>query len=192
MHPLLRLISRCFLWVMATPFELPLPGAQIKPQCVWLVSTRQKPAKLPMAMMLARHCRRNYQSALRFHCVLKQTDRYGRTVAEVLKGTININQALVGASAAFVYWQYIEGCDRETYSRLEHEARLKSLGVLSAQSPNTLGIDYCNPVLISTTTSKSSIPQSKNTTILDASSITVPMPTLNRQCVPLPAAKNTL
>ena len=35
----------------------------------------------------------------------------------------------MAAGAAFVYWQYIEGCDRETYSRLENEARLKSLGV---------------------------------------------------------------
>ncbi len=37
----------------------------------------------------------------------KATDRYGRTVAEVLKGTTNINQALVAAGVAFVYWQYI-------------------------------------------------------------------------------------
>ena len=59
----------------------------------------------------------------------KATDRYGRTVAEVLVGTTNINQALVAAGAAFVSWQYIEGCDRETYSRLENEARLKSLGI---------------------------------------------------------------
>ena len=59
----------------------------------------------------------------------KATDRYGRTVAEVLKGTTNINQALVQSGVAFVYWQYIEGCDRETYSRLENEARFKSLGV---------------------------------------------------------------
>ena len=59
----------------------------------------------------------------------KATDRYGRTVAEVLKGTTNTNQILVATGAAFVYWQYIEGCDRETYSRLENEARLKSLGV---------------------------------------------------------------
>ena len=50
-------------------------------------------------------------------------------VAEVLIGTTNINQALVAAGAAFVYWHYIEGCDRETYSRLENEARLKSFGV---------------------------------------------------------------
>ena len=59
----------------------------------------------------------------------KATDRYGRTVAEVLRSNTNINQALVAAGAAFVYWQYIEGCDRETYSRLENEARLKSLGI---------------------------------------------------------------
>ena len=59
----------------------------------------------------------------------KATDRYGRTVAEILKRTTNINQELVAAGAAFVYWQYIQGCDRETYSRLENEAKLKSLGV---------------------------------------------------------------
>ena len=53
----------------------------------------------------------------------KATDQYGRTVAELLKETTNINQALVAAAAAFVYWQYIEGCDRETYLRLENEAR---------------------------------------------------------------------
>ena len=67
----------------------------------------------------------------------KATDRYGRTVAEVLRGNTNtnINQALVAAGAAFVYWQYIEGCDRETYSRLKNEARLKSLGICGIQRP---------------------------------------------------------
>jgi len=35
----------------------------------------------------------------------------------------------VQSDVAFVDWQYIEGCDRETYSRLENEARLKSHGV---------------------------------------------------------------
>ena len=33
---------------------------------------------------------------------LKATDRYERTVAEVLRGNTNINQALVAAGAAFV------------------------------------------------------------------------------------------
>ena len=61
----------------------------------------------------------------------KATDRYGRTVGEVLKGSTNINQSLVESGNAFVYWQYISGCDRQTYSRLENDARLKHLGVWS-------------------------------------------------------------
>ena len=64
---------------------------------------------------------------------LKNTavDRYGRSVAEVLKGGNNINQTLVRSGDAFVYWQYISGCDRQTYSRLENDARLKGVGVWS-------------------------------------------------------------
>jgi hypothetical protein len=60
---------------------------------------------------------------------IKATDRYGRSVAELSRGGRNLNQALVASGAAFVYWQYISGCDRQTYSRLETEARLKELGV---------------------------------------------------------------
>ena len=61
----------------------------------------------------------------------KATDRYGRSVSEVLKGGSNINQTLVRSGDAFVYWQYISGCDRQTYSRLENDARLKGVGVWS-------------------------------------------------------------
>ena len=61
----------------------------------------------------------------------KATDRYGRTVGEVLKGGTNINHSLVESGNAFVYWQYISGCDRQTYSRLENDARLKGAGVWS-------------------------------------------------------------
>lgn len=60
------------------------------------------------------------------------TDRYGRHVAEVSRGGRNLNQALVASGAAFVYWQTINGCDRQTYGRLETEARMKGLGVWSA------------------------------------------------------------
>ena len=59
----------------------------------------------------------------------KATDRYGRSIAEVLKGSTNINQTLVRSGNAFVYWQYINGCDRQTYSQLENDARLKRAGV---------------------------------------------------------------
>ena len=61
----------------------------------------------------------------------KTTDRYGRTVGEVLKGSTNINQQQVASGNAFVYWQYITGCDRQTYSHLENEARLRRLGIWS-------------------------------------------------------------
>ena len=61
----------------------------------------------------------------------KATDRYGRTVGEVIKGSTNINEQQVASGNAFVYWQYISGCDRQTYSRLENDARLKRLGVWS-------------------------------------------------------------
>ena len=58
------------------------------------------------------------------------TDRYGRLVAELRTPQgVNVNQRLVERGAAFVYWAYIRGCDRQTYGRLETQARLKRLGV---------------------------------------------------------------
>ncbi|MFM7652685.1 MAG: thermonuclease family protein [Vulcanococcus sp.] len=63
---------------------------------------------------------------------IQATDRYGRSVAELFRGGRNLNQALVASGAAFVYRQYIQGCDRNTYSRLETEARLRRLGVWSS------------------------------------------------------------
>ena len=72
----------------------------------------------------------------------KATDRYGRTVGEVLKAGTNINQSLVGSGNAFVYWQYISGCDRQTYSRLENDARLKRLGVWSVPNGILRPWDY--------------------------------------------------
>ncbi len=49
----------------------------------------------------------------------KAVDRYGRSVAEVLRGSTNINQSLVGSGYAYVYCQYISGCDRQTTSMLK-------------------------------------------------------------------------
>ena len=70
------------------------------------------------------------------------TDRYGRSVAELFRGGRNLNQALVASGAAFVYWQYISRCDRNTYSRLETEARLRRLGVWSNAAGITRPWDY--------------------------------------------------
>jgi len=46
-------------------------------------------------------------------------------LAEVLKGSTNISQSQVDSGFDFVFWQYISGCDRQTYSRLQNDARLK-------------------------------------------------------------------
>jgi endonuclease YncB( thermonuclease family) len=73
---------------------------------------------------------------------VKATDRYGRSVGEITRNGRNINQALVGSGAAFVYWQYIQGCDRQTYSRLENDARLKAAGVWSVKGGITRPWDY--------------------------------------------------
>jgi endonuclease YncB( thermonuclease family) len=73
---------------------------------------------------------------------IKATDRYGRSVAELTRDGRNLNQALVASGVAFVYWQYIAGCDRQTYGRLETEARLKSLGVWGVSGGLTRPWDY--------------------------------------------------
>ncbi len=73
---------------------------------------------------------------------IKTTDRYGRSVAELTRGGRNLNQALVSSGVAFVYWQTIAGCDRQTYGRMETEARLKGLGVWGVGSGLTRPWDY--------------------------------------------------
>lgn len=65
---------------------------------------------------------------------VKASDRYGRAVGELSRSGRNLNQALVASGTAFVYWQYIQGCDRQTYSRLEAEARLRGLGIWGIES----------------------------------------------------------
>ena len=73
---------------------------------------------------------------------IKTKDRYGRSIAEISRNGLNINQALVGSGTVFVYWQYIESCDRQTYGRLEHEARLKRMGVWRTDGGITRPWDY--------------------------------------------------
>jgi endonuclease YncB( thermonuclease family) len=73
---------------------------------------------------------------------VKATDRYGRAVAELSRGGRNLNQALVASGGAFVYWQYIARCDRQTYSRLENEARFKRMGVWGVSGGLTRPWDF--------------------------------------------------
>ena len=52
---------------------------------------------------------------------VKTTDRYGRSVAEVIS-EININLALVEDGQAFAYRQYLSGCNTKEYLDAEYRA----------------------------------------------------------------------
>jgi micrococcal nuclease len=57
------------------------------------------------------------------------TDRYGRTVAEVIAGGQNVNLEMVPAGAAFVYRQYLRDCDGAAYEAAEQQAQQYRQGV---------------------------------------------------------------
>ena len=59
---------------------------------------------------------------------IKTTDRYGRSVAEVISET-NINLVLVENGQAFVYRQYLSGCDAKAYLEAEDRASRARIGV---------------------------------------------------------------
>lgn len=56
-------------------------------------------------------------------------DRYGRTVAEISADAGSVNLALVASGRAFVYHQYLRGCDRSAYLAAEQGAADRELGV---------------------------------------------------------------
>lgn len=57
------------------------------------------------------------------------TDKYGRTVAEVLKNRININQSMLKKGQAIVYYKYLSNCpDGSAYVEAEKAAKNQRLG----------------------------------------------------------------
>jgi endonuclease YncB( thermonuclease family) len=69
-------------------------------------------------------------------------DRYGRTVAEILRGSTNVNLELVRRGDAFVYRQYLSGCDRNAYLYAEKQAETARRGVWSAPGGITSPWDW--------------------------------------------------
>jgi len=72
---------------------------------------------------------------------IKTTDRYGRTVAEVVSD-ININLALVEDGQAFAYRQYLGGCDAKAYLDAEFRASRRRLGVWQVEGGITRPWDF--------------------------------------------------
>ncbi len=57
------------------------------------------------------------------------TDRYGRTVAEVIRGGVNVNLAMVRSGQAFAYRRYLGQCDQASYLAAERNAESARSGV---------------------------------------------------------------
>jgi micrococcal nuclease len=57
------------------------------------------------------------------------TDRYGRTVAEISRGGQNLNLRMVRRGQAFAYRQYLSNCDPTAYLGAERGAEVDRLGV---------------------------------------------------------------
>jgi micrococcal nuclease len=69
-------------------------------------------------------------------------DRYGRTVAEILRSSTNVNLELVRRGDAFVYRQYLSGCDRNAYLSAEKQAESARRGVWSVTDGITRPWDW--------------------------------------------------
>ena len=64
---------------------------------------------------------------------VQTTDRFGRTVAELLNHRGNVNQLMVEAGQAFAYRRYLRQCDAERYLQIEAEAKRLGNGVWSVE-----------------------------------------------------------
>jgi endonuclease YncB( thermonuclease family) len=72
---------------------------------------------------------------------VKTTDRYGRSVAEVIS-EININLAMVEDGQAFAYRQYLSGCDAKEYLDAEYRASRRRFGVWQVEGGITRPWDF--------------------------------------------------
>lgn len=65
------------------------------------------------------------------------TDRYGRTVAEVYRGGKSVNLQMVERGSAVVYRQYLDGCaaTRDQYLQAEAQAKAQGLGFWGQEKP---------------------------------------------------------
>ncbi len=59
------------------------------------------------------------------------TDRYGRTVAEIIRGGQNLNLRMLRRGQAFAYRQYLSNCDPTAYLGAERGAEVDRIGVWS-------------------------------------------------------------
>jgi endonuclease YncB( thermonuclease family) len=71
----------------------------------------------------------------------KTSDRYGRLVAEVIS-EININLTLMEDGQAFVFRQYLRGCNAKEYLDAEYRASRRRYGVWQVEGGITRPWDF--------------------------------------------------
>jgi endonuclease YncB( thermonuclease family) len=75
------------------------------------------------------------------------TDRYGRTVAEVFAGGLNVNLEMVRLGTAFAYRQYLGACDRSAYLAAEAQAQGQRWGALGGRGAEAVGVPRSAPAV---------------------------------------------
>ena len=85
-------------------------------------------AQNPYGNQVRRYLQQRLPIGRQVTLAVKTTDRYGRTVAEVISD-ININLAMVEDGQAFVYRQYLGSCDAKEYLDAEFRASRHRYGV---------------------------------------------------------------
>jgi endonuclease YncB( thermonuclease family) len=98
-------------------------------------------AQNPYGKQVRRYLQQRLPIGRQVTLAVKTTDRYGRTVAEVISD-ININLAMVEDGQAFVYRQYLGGCDAKEYLEAEFRASRRRYGVWQVEDGITRPWDF--------------------------------------------------
>ena len=98
-------------------------------------------AQNPYGKQVRRYLQQRLPIGRQVTLAVKTTDRYGRTVAEVISD-ININLAMVEDGQAFVYRQYLGGCDAKEYLDAEFRASRHRYGVWQVKGGITRPWDF--------------------------------------------------
>ncbi len=85
-------------------------------------------AQSPLGQQARRYLQQRLPIGREVTLEVKTTDRYGRTVAEVINA-INLNLVMVEDGQAFAYRQYLGGCNAKEYLDAEHRASRHRYGV---------------------------------------------------------------
>ena len=98
-------------------------------------------AQSPWGQQARRYLRQRLPIGREVTLEVKTTDRYGRTVAEVISD-INLNLVMVEDGQAFAYRQYLGGCDAKEYLDAEVRASRHRYGVWQVEGGITRPWDF--------------------------------------------------